>query len=99
MLTFLPVEFVHPVRVKRFRPLTLAMAVAWAVLAVVALADNLRPGPLVLIAVLAASSLYFAFIGVVLQVTRDRSGRLAEPDDGRCSTGSPIPRSGPAWSR
>jgi phosphatidylcholine synthase len=69
-LTFAPVEFVHPVRVRRWRPLTIAMAVAWGVLALVAVAaDNLDPGPVVL-AAFAAVSLYLALVGVVLQVTR-----------------------------
>jgi phosphatidylcholine synthase len=72
VLSFLPVEFVHPVRVKRWRPLTVAMAAAWSLLAIVALATNLNPGPVVVIA-FAAVSFYFAVIGAVLQFTR--SGR------------------------
>ena len=72
VLTFLPVEFVHPLRVKRFRPLTVTMAVAWGVLAVICLIDNLSPGPLVL-TLFSLVNLYFAFIGVFLQVTRGRT--------------------------
>ncbi len=68
-LTFVPVEFVHPIRVKRWRPLTVAMAVVWGALALVAVADNLDPGPLV-VGAFAAVSLYFAMIGVVFQLTR-----------------------------
>ena len=33
VLTFLPVEFVHPMRVTRLRPVTFVMAVAWGLLA------------------------------------------------------------------
>lgn len=69
VLTFFPIEFVHPVRVVRFRPFTMAVTLAWAVLAVWALVDNLQPGPVVAMA-LAAASLYLAVIGVFLQLTR-----------------------------
>jgi phosphatidylcholine synthase len=69
VLTFLPVEFVHPVRVKRLRGLTLTMAALWGVLAVVSLAENLDPGPVV-VTLFALCSLYFALIGVFLQVTQ-----------------------------
>jgi phosphatidylcholine synthase len=68
-LTFLPVEFVHPVRVRRLRPVTLAMSLAWAILAALVLAADLRPGPVLSAAFLIASA-YFATIGFILQVTR-----------------------------
>jgi len=74
VLTFSPVEFVHPLRVKRWRPLTLAMSILWAALAVVALAANLDPGPAVVIA-FAVVSFYFAVVGAVQQFTR--TGRTA----------------------
>ena len=69
ILTFLPVEFVHPVRVVRLRPLTLAVTLLWAVLSVLALIANLQPGPVVGVAFLAAS-VYLAVIGAVLQLLR-----------------------------
>ena len=69
VLTFTPVEFVHPLRVKRWRPLTMTMAAAWGVLALIAVAAELDPGPLVVTA-FATVSLYFALVGVVLQITR-----------------------------
>jgi phosphatidylcholine synthase len=72
VLTFSPVEFVHPLRVRRLRPLTFAMAVAWGILAVLSLIANLSPGPLVL-TLFALVNLYFAFIGVFLQITRNRA--------------------------
>jgi len=71
VLTFTPVEFVHPVRVKRLRPLTLSVTAAWGILSIAALAANLDPGPVVSIAFLACS-LYLGVIGAVLQVTRAR---------------------------
>jgi len=68
-LTFSPVEFIHPVRVKRLRPCTLLMTFLWAILAFLALAADLRPGPFVSVA-LAVTSLYLAGIGAYLQATR-----------------------------
>ena len=67
ILTFTPVEFVHPVRVVALRPLTLAVTAIWAVLAIVTLVDDLNPGLPVRIG-LGAASLYLALIGVVLQI-------------------------------
>lgn len=72
VLTFVPIEFVHPMRVRRLRPLTFVMAVAWGLTAFAALAENLDPDPLVLI-LFSLVNLYFAFIGVFLQVTRPRT--------------------------
>jgi phosphatidylcholine synthase len=72
VLTFTPVEFVHPVRVKRLRPLTLAMTFAWGVLAIVALFDDLNPSLPVKIA-FGVASLYLAVIGVVLQLGRPKA--------------------------
>jgi phosphatidylcholine synthase len=69
LLTFMPVEFVHPVRVKRWRPLTLALTLAWAVLALTALLADLSP-PLPVTLAFALVNLYFALVGVVQQVTR-----------------------------
>jgi phosphatidylcholine synthase len=43
-LTFIPVKFVHPFRVTRLRALSLALLAIWAVLALIAVADNLEPG-------------------------------------------------------
>jgi phosphatidylcholine synthase len=55
-LTFVPIQFVHPLRVKRLRVLNIALMVAWAALALVAIVQNLDPNsyvtwPLVAIAV------------------------------------------------
>jgi len=69
LLTFMPVEFVHPVRVKRWRPLTLALTVVWAALALAALVADLSP-PLPVTLAFALVNLYFALVGVVQQVTR-----------------------------
>ena len=41
--TFLPVPFVHPVRVKWLRPLTLALLAVWSILAFIALMRDMMP--------------------------------------------------------
>lgn len=69
ILTFVPIEFIHPVRVVRLRPLTLAVTLVWAVLSVLVLIADLQPGPIIAVAFLAASA-YLALIGVALQISR-----------------------------
>jgi phosphatidylcholine synthase len=44
-LTFVPIHFLHPVRIARLRALTMAMVVLWAILALFAVFENLDPGP------------------------------------------------------
>ena len=56
ILSFAPIKFVHPLRVRYLRPLNIALLVLWAVLALAAVILRLAPGPyvtwpLVLIAV------------------------------------------------
>jgi phosphatidylcholine synthase len=63
-LTFVPVEFVHPLRVRRWRMLTIALMAAWALLAVTTVVDNLSPAPWVT-AGLSAIGLYFLLIGII----------------------------------
>ncbi len=46
-LTFVPLKFLHPLRVSHLRWLNLAILAAWVVLAFVAVVDNLVPGPYV----------------------------------------------------
>ncbi|MBN9023494.1 MAG: phosphatidylcholine synthase [Rhizobiales bacterium] len=72
VVTFAPVEFVHPVRVVALRPLTLAVTVLWSVLAVVALVEDLDPGLWVKVG-LGVTTIYLAGIGAVLQaLSRER---------------------------
>jgi phosphatidylcholine synthase len=44
-MMFAPVVFVHPLRVVKLRGLTIAMSIAWGVLAAAAVAMNLAPPP------------------------------------------------------
>jgi phosphatidylcholine synthase len=73
-LMFLPVIFVHPVRVTRWRVLTMAMLGLWAVGAVGALLQRLTPD-LWVKAALMVTLAYFVGLGVLRQPPPD-----AEPD-------------------
>jgi phosphatidylcholine synthase len=64
LLTFVPVTFVHPLRVARLRVLTVALLAIWAVLALVALVQDLAPGFSVT-AALCLIALYFLTIGLL----------------------------------
>jgi phosphatidylcholine synthase len=66
VLTFVPLKFLHPLRVKRLRVLNVALLVAWAVLAFIAVIHNLVPGPYV-IWPLVAIALYFFATGLLRQ--------------------------------
>src|SRR5215831_11541933 len=48
VLTFLPVKFLHPLRVRRLRGVSIALLAAWIVLAFIAVMYNLSPGPYVI---------------------------------------------------
>ena len=62
--TFLPVPFVHPFRVARFRALTIALLVVWSVLAFVTLTRDMMPGAWIT-AGLCAIALYFLGAGSI----------------------------------
>jgi phosphatidylcholine synthase len=61
-LTFLPLRFVHPFRVAWLRPVSIGLLVLWAVLAVIAVGDELMPD-LWMTAALCAIGVYFLAIG------------------------------------
>jgi phosphatidylcholine synthase len=62
--TFAPIYFVHPVRLRRWRALNLAMLVLWAALALIALARDLDP-PAWAAAALGVIALYFVIVGLL----------------------------------
>jgi phosphatidylcholine synthase len=64
ILTFVPVTFVHPLRVRAFRPLTIAVMIVWALLALVAVLQNLEPSVWVRVG-LSLAALYFIGVGLV----------------------------------
>jgi phosphatidylcholine synthase len=65
--TFAPIHFVHPVRVPRWRPLNLVLLALWALLALLALAQNLDP-PAWVAAALGAIAIYFVVVGLLRRV-------------------------------
>ena len=64
VLTFVPLKFLHPLRVRRLRWLNIALLAAWAVLAFIAVVHNLAPGPYVTWP-LTAIAIYFFGIGLL----------------------------------
>lgn len=64
VLTFLPIRFVHPFRVRRLRGLTVAAVVLWGVLAIAALWEGLSPRPPIA-AALCLIAVYFLLAGLL----------------------------------
>jgi len=64
VLTFVPIKFIHPVRVRRLRWLNAAALTAWSVLAALALVQGLAPQPWVT-AALCVIAVYFLLAGLV----------------------------------
>lgn len=69
VLTFVPIKFVHPMRVVRLRVLTLAVVVAWSLVSIYALYENLNP-PLVVAWFATACGFYLLGIGALMPVRR-----------------------------
>ena len=68
-LTFLPVFFVHPLRVKRLRALNIALACTWSGLAIFTLWRDFSP-PAFVIAALSVIGVYFLLAGLLRPRTR-----------------------------
>jgi phosphatidylcholine synthase len=66
ILTFVPIRFVHPLRVRRLRLVTVALLALWAVLALVAVLQGLAPA-LWVTATLFAIAVYFLLFGLLPQ--------------------------------
>lgn len=62
VLTFVPVHFIHPVRIAHPRALTTAALILWALLALLAITDNLAP-PFWVATALSFLAIYFIGIG------------------------------------
>jgi phosphatidylcholine synthase len=87
ILTFVPVHFLHPVRVKRLRPLNLGMTLAWCAFGALALAESYLAQFYTQIGVLAANvsaftkvgiavtSIYLFFIGGIMQFFPNLGGK------------------------
>jgi len=67
VLTFAPVRFIHPFRLARLRPFSIAMLALWTVLGLIALARDLAPGPWIT-AGLCVIALYFLSAGITMRL-------------------------------
>ncbi len=61
-LSFAPIKFLHPLRVQRWRPLNITLLAIWAVLATVAVLEDLAPDAVVIIP-LCLIAIYFFVVG------------------------------------
>jgi phosphatidylcholine synthase len=71
VLMFVPVVFVHPVRVRRWRRLTLMVLALWGVAASAAIWQGMRPDQAVKVALLTAAA-YFVLLGLGRAWVRER---------------------------
>lgn len=73
IVTFLPIHFLHPVRVARLRPLNLTIFLAWCLLGMWSLLLEFD-SPVWLMAAIVLSSLYLSFIGGFMQLAAKLRG-------------------------
>lgn len=66
VLTFLPIRFVHPLRVRDYRNLSVVLVALWTVLALVAVGSNMNPWIWVKVLLLVIA-IYFIGIGAFVQ--------------------------------
>lgn len=64
VLTFIPIQFVHPMRVQRLRVVNIILVVAWGLLALAAVGFNLDPGPAIK-TVMGGIAIYFLGAGLL----------------------------------
>ena len=76
IMTFLPVNFLHPVRVIRLRPVNLSVFFLWCALGAIALFQAMDASPYVKIGI-AASGIYLFVIGAVMQIFPDLGKKKA----------------------
>jgi phosphatidylcholine synthase len=67
ILSFVPVNFLHPVRVQRLRPLNLGIFLAWCLLGAIALFQDMNASPAIQIGI-GITSVYLFAIGGLMQV-------------------------------
>ncbi len=82
LLTFVPVNFLHPVRVVRLRTLNLGVTLVWAALGAYALLRGLQP-ELWVKAGIAATSIYLFCIGGVMQFFPNLGAKPASAQEPR----------------
>jgi phosphatidylcholine synthase len=64
ILTFAPIRFVHPLRVRRWRTFTVVVLTLWAVLAAAAVRQNLAPATWITVS-LCLLAIYFVGVGLL----------------------------------
>ncbi len=74
LLMFMPVYFVHPMRVQKWRVLTNAVGAVWCVCAALVINDNLS-GPAYARAGLIATACYFLLLPLTLRGAQNQEGR------------------------
>jgi len=67
LLTFVPLYFLHPVRVVRLRTINLPIFLAWCAFGAIALIEDMQADPIVRIGV-AATGIYLFCIGAIMQL-------------------------------
>ena len=67
ILTFLPINFLHPVRVARLRPLNLGVTLLWCAFGVIALIQHMT-SPLWVKVGIAVTGIYLLVIGGIMQL-------------------------------
>lgn len=67
VLTFTPLPFVHPFRVKQLRLVSILMLIVWSIVALLVLIRDLQPQPW-MTATLCAIALYFLLAGLVFRL-------------------------------
>jgi phosphatidylcholine synthase len=70
-LTFVPIRFIHPLRVQRLRPLNMTLLALGSVLAAAAIGQELAPEPWITMA-LGAIGLYFFGFGIISPTLQSR---------------------------
>ena len=70
-MMFLPVVFVHPVRVRRWRPVTMAVLGCWCVACIVTLVERMQPDAITRI-VLLGGAVYFLGLGFLRDLPEDK---------------------------
>ncbi len=71
VLTFVPIRFVHPFRVRRLRTVTVALLTLWAALALAAVKQGLAPEPWITIGLCVLGG-YFLAVGLLPQPDRNK---------------------------
>jgi phosphatidylcholine synthase len=77
LLTFLPAKWVHPLRSRLMRPVTICVLIAWGIAAVLAVGGGF-PGVLPVQATIALSSVYIVAVGVLRSVRELRNSAIRD---------------------